>query len=1049
MTEQQYVVDSLLAHLATMPDYPWTVIRLKNTQSPAETGRESFGEVVLPTELRAAVERLNPWLETDQVDHALATILSPPHGSLLEVNQHITQLLRNGYPDTNRFAGPHRTGETDTVRYVDLDDPAANRYVAVEEFKIRVLGTNDKHIRPDVVLFVNGLPWVVIECKAPKNTGEEIAEAIDQLMRYGNQRGFADDGNPALFWYNLCLVATCRTVAKFGTITTRSENHFYRWTHPYPFQLDDLPHGASTPNSQDRLVRGMFYAPTLLDLLRSFSVFSEDEGSGKTLKVVARYQQYRAVKKTVDKLRAGQTSRERGGIIWHTQGSGKSLTMLFLIREMYRHADLMRYKVVLLTDRKQLDDQIRETARSLGYALQAPGSIADLKATLRNTNSEIVSVMIHKFQEREYNTVFPELNASPDILVLIDEAHRTQYSLLGSNLSKALPQATKVVFTGTPIEKTKRAFGAYIDYYTMRQAIEDEVTLGILYEGRTHNAEIPDQSGMDAKFADIFSDYNIQERLQILGYATRQAYMEAESTIAAKAEDMLRHYVTRIFPDGYKAQIVTISKEAAHRYRLAIERILPRLVDEYTENANQSVDLEQLRKVEAKVVLSSAHNDPPYLAAYGNSSDHRQHIKRFRTPYGESDESTGGMLDGNVGILIVVDMLLTGFDAPIEQVMYLDRPIRGHNLLQAIARVNRVGGEFKKKGFLVDYVGVGHHLKDALDVYDAEEHADVAEVLERSPQVLQDLMNLRDEIRALFTAQGVVDLRDRDAIFDALYDEDVRGQFVALFRRFNELMDQLYPRAEALDFLSDLLRFCEVSVLAGQHFREHRLSMKGVSPKLRSITDAYLASQGIEQSIEPVSIFDEDFANQVGQRGRTRTRAAAIEHAVRHHIDIHFDDDPALYASLAEALQNLLQEFRDNWEEIYRRLQELLRQIRQTEQEPTYGLHRRLQMPFFRAIRSALFEQETPTEEQIVLMVELTRVGQGLLTEEIRLTGFWENIPAQNHVKGELTKIIVSPEYKALPAIFAKRNAIITRLMEIAKTNHEKLIQPLGGSTER
>lgn len=1032
MTEQKYVVDALLQHLSTMPDHRWEVIRLQKTQSPSETGRVSFGEVVLPLELRRAIERLNPWLETDQVDHAVTTVLSPPHGSLLDTNQYVQHLLREGYPDTNR-----KTGQTETVRYVHLAEPADNRYVAVEEFKVRVPGTNDKHFRPDVVLFVNGLPWVVIECKAPKNTGEEISEAIDQLMRYGEQRGFSGEGNPALFWYNLCIVATCRTVAKFGTITTLTENYFYRWSQPYPFELNDLPHGAGSPNSQDRLVRGMFYPPTLLNLMQSFSVFSEDESSGKILKVVARYQQYRAVMKTVDLLRTGETPKKRGGIIWHTQGSGKSLTMLFLIREMYRHADLMRYKVVLLTDRKQLDDQIRETARSIGYGVQAPASIAELKTVMRTTNSELVSVMIHKFQEREYATVFPELNTSPDILVLIDEAHRSQYSILGSNLSKALPQATKVVFTGTPVENTKRSFGAYIDFYTMRQAIEDEVTLGIVYEGRTHNADITDQTGMDARFADVFSDKNIHERLQILGFGTREAYMEAETTIAAKAEDMLRHYITRIFPDGYKAQIVTLSKEAAHRYRIAVERVLPKLIAELEHDNPTGVYLDKLRQVEAKVVLSSAHNDPPYLAAYGNSTEHKQHIKRFRMPYGQTDSG----LNGNVGILIVVDMLLTGFDAPIEQVMYLDRIIRGHNLLQAIARVNRVGGEFKKKGFIVDYVGVGHHLKDALDQYDAEEVGDVEAILDNTTDVLNELLTVRDEIRALFNRQGIVDLHDRDAVFDVLYDETIRGEFVALFRRFNSQLDQVYPRAEALDYLNDLQQFTEVSLLAGQHFHDGRLSMKGIPPKLRAITDEFLESRGIEQRIEPISIFDDEFARQVGQHGRTRTRAAAIEHAIRHHIDLHFDDDPALYASLAEALRQLLQEFRDNWDEIYRRLQELIRRMRQTEQEPTYGLHRRKQMPFFRAFRQTLYGDQSLSEEQIEPIVDLTRAIYSVLIDEVKLSGFWNSIPAQNHVKGELQKIIVSPDFKSIPGIFGKRTELISRVMEIAKANHEKLMQ--------
>lgn len=639
MTEQKYVVDALLEHLATMPNFAWEVIRLQKTQSPAETGRANFGEVVLSAELRGAIERLNPWLEADQVDHALHTILSPPLGSLLEVNQHVQGLLRSGYDELNR-----KTGQTDTIRYVRLNDPNLNRYVAVEEFKVRVPGTNDKHIRPDVVLFVNGLPWAVIECKAPKNSGEEIAEAIDQMMRYSNQRGHSNEGNPALFWYNLCLVATCRTVAKFGTITTDVENRFYRWNQPYPFDINDLPHGAGPPNSQDRLVRGMFYPPTLLNLLQSFSVFSEDEETGKIIKVVARYQQYRAVLKTVQQLRTGDTPKKRGGIIWHTQGSGKSLTMLFLIREMHRHADLMPYKIVLLTDRRQLDNQIQETARSIGQTVQAPSNISELKATLRNTNSEIVTVMIHKFQEREYSTVFPELNASSNILVMIDEAHRSQYSIMGSNLNKALPQATKVVFTGTPIEQTKRAFGHYIDYYTMRTAIEDEVTLGIIYEGRTHSADIPDQTGMDAQFADVFSNYNIQQRLQILGFGTREAYMEAESTIAAKAEDMLRHYITRVFPDGNKAQIVTLSREAAHRYKLAIDAILPKLIAELEQNNSDGIDLARLRELEAQVILSSAHNDPPYLAAYGNASKHKEQIKRFKMQFGKTDRGVRATL---------------------------------------------------------------------------------------------------------------------------------------------------------------------------------------------------------------------------------------------------------------------------------------------------------------------------------------------------------------------------------------------------------------------
>lgn len=1031
MTEQKYVVDALLDHLRQMPDHPWHLIRLDKTQTPQQSGRYDFGEVVLPAELRRAVERLNPWLEPDQIELALHQVLHPPVGSLLEVNEHIQRLLREGYPDENR-----RTKEQLTIRYVDLDQPGENTYIAVEEFKVRIPGTNN-HIRPDVVLFVNGLPWVIIECKAPQTHKDEIGEAIDQLMRYSNQRGHDQEGNPALFWYNLCIVATCRTIAKFGTITTSTENYFYRWADPYPFKLDDLPHGTSSPNDQDRLVRGMLYVPNLLNLLQSFSVFTADESSGRTLKVVARYQQFRAVRKTIDKLQNDKTSRrrERGGIIWHTQGSGKSLTMVFLIREMYRYPELMGYKIILLTDRRQLDDQIKETARSIGYTVRDPDNITELKATLRNTNSEVVSVMIHKFQEREAGIPFPELNTSDKILILTDEAHRSQYSLLGANLNKALPNAIQIAFTGTPLEKTKRTFGTYIDYYTMRQAIEDGVTLGVVYEGRTHNAEVEDQKGLDTRFEDVFSDYNIAERLQILGFGTRDAYMEATETIQSKAEDMLRHYTDQVFPNGYKAQVVTSSKESAHRYRLAFERALPALVTELEANNPNGIDIKKLRQLEAKVVLSSGHNDAPYLKTYGSTTDHQQHIKRFRMKFGKEEEG----VNGNVGLLIVVDMLLTGFDAPIEQVMYLDKLIRGHNLLQAIARVNRVSGPIKTRGFVVDYVGIGHHLKDALDIYDAEERAEIEELLDRTDELLKELESARNAIRNLFTSQGITDLHDRDAIFDVLYDEKIRSEFAALYQQFTRLLNELFPSKEALNFLVDFQQFTEVNTMAGQHFRDHRLSMKGIPEKLRTITDDYLKSRGVEQRIEPISILDEEFAQQVNHHPRTRTKAAAIEHAIRNHIEINFEEDPALYASLAEALQDILKNFKDNWDEIYRQLQDLIRRFREAESEPTYGLHRRRQMPFFRLFRQQLFEDKELTEDEIPILVALTKETTEEIVREIQLSGFWSSVPAQRKLEAELQKILLSKEFNRLPNIFAKRTKLISRMLEIAKANHEKL----------
>src|SRR5918999_3664189 len=248
--------------------------------------------------------------------------------------------------------------------------------------------------------------------------------------------------------------------------------------------------------------------------------------------------------------------------------------MMFMVREMYRHPQLSKWKMVFITDRTQLEQQLTETSQNVGFTVKVADSIARLKELLRTDSSDLVMAMIHKFREADLTETFPELNPSPHILVMTDEAHRSQYALLGANLDKAIPNAAKIGYTGTPIDKTERVFGDYIDKYTMRQAIEDGVTLEIVYEGRTHNAEMPDQKGMDTAFADVFSEYNFEERLQILGYGSREAYLEAQETIAAKTKDMVAHYLAQVFPNGFKAQMMATSREAAVRYKTHIDAAL-------------------------------------------------------------------------------------------------------------------------------------------------------------------------------------------------------------------------------------------------------------------------------------------------------------------------------------------------------------------------------------------------------------------------------------------------------------------------------------------
>ncbi len=1042
LDEYSHVEKPFLEQLAGLG---WDVLELQMQQEPGQSFRTSFSEVVLKPKLREALVKINPFLTPGQVDELERKITTFQKNSLLENNQQVLHyLLENATVSKNE-----QTGEpSPTVRFIDFENLKNNSFVAISQFKVSVTGT-DHHIIPDLVLFINGLPVVVVEAKSSK-VKEPIPEAIDQLMRYSEQRGDTGEGNKELFYYNQILVTTCRTEAKFGSITTRIEKHFYRWTDPYPKTLNDLAHGQSSPNDQQRLVAGMLDRRNLLDIIRVFTVFATND-KGQKIKIVGRYQQFRAVKIATQRLIEGKNPLERGGIIWHTQGSGKSLTMMFMVREMKLRTELMSWKIIFVTDRTQLEEQLSETGQSIGFNIKSanfinpknPPNGQSLKELLSNDNSDLVMAMIHKFQENGDLTgleIFPELNKSHNILVMTDEAHRSQYSLLAANLDRAMPNATSIGFTGTPTTKTEKKYKDYIDKYTMRQAIDDGVTLEIVYEGFTHNAEVEDKKGMDDKFADVFSDYKLTERLQILGFGSRDAYLDSMNTIMDKAKSMVNHYVEHIFSGGFKAQIVANSRIAAVRYNAAIGAALQEKIAELEKDNPMLIKLDILRTLETAVVISGRHNDELEIKAYTNGDYHKKSIKRFKLPFDKIDEEDKS-LNGNVGIVIVNNMLLTGFDAPIEQVMYLDKVVVAHNLLQTIARVNRVGPEGKDKGFVVDYVGVGHHLKRALDVYAEKELQEIVDCISDDDAELNDLIKAHKDIWNFLKVYSLEDLSDSDAFFDLFYDEDIRFEYIKLYNKLTSCFNTVLPRKEALEFFNDWKAYTEINALANKHFRDGRFSMKGIPSKLRAIADEYLISKGIEQQVAPISIIADDFFNKVvATKKREKTKAAEVEHAIRHFIDLNIDEDPELFASFAQALEEILKNFKGNWKLIYEELEKLREKIKNREKEETYGLDRKKQMPFFRIFKAELFDNRDLSEDEIARNVNLTQHIFNLVSTEIKLTGFWDSSPAQLKLKAELQKMLLSPEFKDLPNIIIKRNEIISRIMEHAKTNHFKIV---------
>lgn len=491
----------------------WTIVDHGNAtipSDPAASLRASFREWILPEVFRQSVRAINrtaedkEWLTGRQLDDLRDQILRQPSRTLLEANEAVQALLLKAQVDVNEL-----TGETDpVVKLIDFAHPERNVFHAINQFRVDTPGCVKNFIIPDIVLFVNGIPLVVVEAKiGDANTANPIHEAFVQLLRYRNGRPETKaaglrEGEPRLFHPNLLMIRTCGEKAEFGTITSGHE-HFYAWQDIWPEKNKTYKPPLGTEREQERLIQGLLAPATLLDVLQTCTVFM-DTDAGKRIKVVCRYQQHRAAHRIVQRLRAGKTAEARSGVVWHTQGSGKSLTMVFLARMLRASEDLADYKIVLVNDRVDLEDQLAGTAQLIGGKVNVINSTASLRQHLATGASDINMVMVHKFLERSealpaslsealgtYRRppkaeAFGVINPSGRILLMIDEAHRTQSSDMGDNLFEAFPNATRIAFTGTPLiteqhgnRRTVKRFGEYIDTYKLMDAVHDGTTLQI------------------------------------------------------------------------------------------------------------------------------------------------------------------------------------------------------------------------------------------------------------------------------------------------------------------------------------------------------------------------------------------------------------------------------------------------------------------------------------------------------------------------------------------------------------------------------------------
>lgn len=1140
----------------------WTWIE-GDVDVPELTERASFRDVFLRDRLAAAIRRINlrngsPWLDDARIAKALRDLEQAGGHHLMEINQASTVLLlkgtaAEGLPDWDQ-------GRQQPIRYIDYDCIENNDFLVINQFKVE-LTSGRGHIIPDAVLFVNGIPLVVAEFKSP-GIRNPMHEAINQLLRYSNQRRelfptvYTDhEGVERLFHTNQMLLASDFFEARVSTVGAPPEAYL-EWsdTSPVPMstvaeelgclkRAEELPDAAvelreigpeqtervGTPiffrepkkrpealrgkqgadlQSQQVLVAGMLRPAHLLDLVHNFSAFQQVDG--KTRKIVARYQQFRAIHRAISKLKSGKTLAqgaerdERGGIIWHTQGSGKSLSMVFLVRKMRMTEALRDFKVVAVTDRTDLEEQLRDTAKLSGEAVRPTDEDKRTRASsteltqriLSETTPDIVFAMLQKYQQADQQRLlaapsdhlsmtivrkekkpgkdepvvekqvtfkesirfdeFPELNTSEKILVLVDEAHRSHTRSLHRNLRKALPNAAIIGFTGTPIlskekTETREIFGDFIDKYLLQDAELDGATVPILYEGRTADGLVKDAPSLDQLFEDMFRDYSEEELAAIKAkYGTEDDVLEAPLLIEHKAKDIIRHYVGVVLPEGYKAQVVATSRRAAITYRekllaardelVAEIEALPAktrgLTDEEIEKLDTNTrflvqaypSLPQLKGLEIAVVISANHNDPESWWDWSNKDRQKEYTLRFKRKLApERTEKTDPL-----AMLVVNNMLLTGFDAPVEQVMYLDRKVVAHDLLQAIARVNRTCGR-KKCGYVVDYIGVARHLSEALKDYDGE---DTKGTLINISVELPKLIDRRNRAVAIFTARGVTDLMGEvDTCVALLEDLKVRAEFINKLRLFYETLSILEHRPEVpAAMFRDAKRLGFINKVAANLYRDPALNLLGVAEKVKALIDTHISARGVNPKIPPTTITDAEFERVLQALSSSRARAAQMQHAARYHIIGFGNQNPVFARKMSEKLEEILQRFKDDWDALERELRKFIDEMRAGDHADFPGLDPKAQVPFVRCILEACSIGEADEAQRAKgIRVAIEIVDR--IRQEIAKVGFWKNSDRRELLTRQLVRDLDSAGI-CQPG---KARELAQQLVALAKENHEHL----------
>ena len=866
-----------------------------------EAQRGGRYHVLLKDVLRGQLRRLNRYVyagaenefSAANVERAMEDLDAPLAEGLVRASEAVYDVLLLGksYPE---IVGEGKT-QSFNLRYIDWEHPENNLFHVTKEFSV---DSRDRlhDARPDLVLFINGIPFAVIECKAPL---VGVEQAVEQNIR-NQQKAYI----PQLYKFAQIVMATNKNAVQYATTGT-PKKFWSVWKEEDTAFLDaalERHVRGRTPTEQDRCLVSLFSKERVMELIRYFVLFDAN------VKKICRYQQYFAVKAIMATLRQrDERGNRQSGVVWHTQGSGKSLTMVMLAKYLLMELSDGNPKVVIVTDRKELDRQIAATFAHTRLKPARATSGRNLVELLGSGKADVVTTLINKFDTAER---MEHRDLSRDVFLLVDESHRSNYGLLATKMRTVFPNACYIGFTGTPLMKKEKntlaRFGKLIHTYTIRDGVADKAIVPLIYEGRFVEQTV-DEANIDLWFQQTTKRLTEAQREDLSRkWSSIRRLTSTDARIRRIALDINEHFVEGYKATGFKAMLATNYKRDAVRYLECFEQfgdltcavvISPPDLREGVDDADEGSD---------DRVIAYWNR---MMARYGNADAYEEAIKNQ-------------FCAGDIDILIVCSKLLTGFDAPLCQVLYIDKELREHGLLQAIARANRLH-EGKDYGLIVDYRGLIERLDDAMDLYGGAglENFDGGDLRGVVVDVMSSVAGLRDAYSQLMDLfADVKDLRDTEAVEVSLADEKRRETFYNLLCAFGKALNMVLNSERAYAALSrEELKTCQDAFL---FFAKVRRSVKirycdaidneEYEPMMQNLLDTHLSVAGLKQITTPIDILNkEEFERELEDLGSLRAKADAIASKLTRSISEKYQENPAYYDSFSKRIKEALEEYRE------------------------------------------------------------------------------------------------------------------------------------------